>query len=108
MTCKEPRVHLVSRPLAVESRSNDFDEDGGEFLNAVMAGESFEDEDEEMLALLGGLELAGGGFSGEINSSNLVYFGIFFNSPSSYAYHQACLFLSRLSKVSLFILIFKV
>ena len=42
----------------------------------MMAGECFEDEDEEMLALLGGLELAGGGFSGEINSSNLVYFGI--------------------------------
>ena len=42
-----------------------------------MAGESFGDEDEEVLALLGGLELAGGGLSGEINSSNLVCFGIF-------------------------------
>ena len=42
-----------------------------------MAGESFGDEDEEVLVLLGGLELAGGGLSGEINSSNLVCFGIF-------------------------------
>ena len=42
----------------------------------MIAGECFEDKEEEMLALLGGLEVAGGEFSGEINSSNLVYFGI--------------------------------
>ena len=42
----------------------------------MIAGECFEDKEEEMLALLGGLEVVGGEFSGEIRSSNPVYFGI--------------------------------
>ena len=73
---KPPGLTPSNSRVQKASRSNDFDETGEKPLKAAIAGEGFEDKEDDVLVLLDSFEVVGDESLGELRSLNSVCFGI--------------------------------